>query len=1028
MSSKFNIGDQVQVIGQIERAGIITNLDQLDDAGFVYTVFFSATDIKQIAEPYLVQPGYRPSGIIQKILANEFVDANKFNTLVTLKKIQIPLTTNIYSYLASRTQFYAIQFKPLIKFLNANYHRILIADEVGVGKTIEAGIIYTEMKARLKHLEKVLIICPSYLLQRKWQDEMQSRFDEYFPILNGEQFASNLKDWQDQNNFRGIISLPLLRLKKYIDLIIEYEPDFDFVIIDEAHHFRNEDTQTYYLGELLSSLTNIMLLLTATPIHTSSKNLYNLLHLLLPEEFVDERVFNIIIQPNKFINESISKIKGKLYPEARDILKNLESIALRERFVGNPIYEEVMMMLGKSDSITRKENVKLVYNLQELNTLSHVVTRTKKRDFPEQFPVREPYVISVELKPEELDFYKAVYQYAKNRSKRLSEMGYEMPFLTIMVRRRAASCLPALYNYFVRILQVGSFISYDEDDENDVKELDNVTKKDVEDYSKLTEDDIEEIKELVELGKNINGKDTKFDMFVKSIDELFSRGVKKILVFAFFKDTLNYLNKNISSNTNDVEIGVIHGDVDFEDREKIIDEFRRSDKNYILLSSEVGGEGLDLQFCNCMFNYDLPWNPMRIEQRIGRLDRLGQKEKKVLIYNFSVKDTIEEIILERLYQRIEIFKESLGDLEAILGEELDGIRNSIFNVDLTKYQIEQELERIADKIIEKQRINDEFDEEREKILGQDDYFTEQITKIGAERKFVTGSELENLYSQFIEDNFRGSSLKKKSKTSDEYYFKPNQPLQDFLTKNIIYRYRSVSSKRSLASKIRNPDGFTLTFSQELACQNKDIEFASITHPITQSIYDFYKESINHRLVAKLKCRSDDYPKGVYYFVIYFIKIYGYSESLSLYSTVVSTENLTVDRDLSENFFLIDFQDCKDNQIELGDGELQGYNRAAMDAFNRHCENLRYDMSLKNKQLIDIRLSSLNQTSDLLIRRLEAQLINLEQTYADERIIRMKITQRDNLVIKKQKQMKELEKKKEISIETESVVGGILFVE
>ena len=194
MESNFNISDQVQVIGQPERIGIVTNIDQLDDGTHIYTVFFGATDIKQIAEPYIVSPGYKPSSIVEKILANDYVDVKKFNTLITFKKIQIPLTTNVYSYLASRTQFYAIQFKPLFKFLNGNYHRILIADEVGVGKTIEAGIIYTEMKARLKHLEKVLIICPSYLLQRKWQDEMQSRFDEFFPLISGEQFVSYVKE------------------------------------------------------------------------------------------------------------------------------------------------------------------------------------------------------------------------------------------------------------------------------------------------------------------------------------------------------------------------------------------------------------------------------------------------------------------------------------------------------------------------------------------------------------------------------------------------------------------------------------------------------------------------------------------------------------------------------------------------------------------------------------------------------------------------------------------------------------------
>lgn len=703
-------------------------------------------------------------------------------------------------------------------------------------------------------------------------------------------------------------------------------------------------------------------------------------------------------------------------------------MALRERFIGNPIYDGIMATLDQNTNITREDKIKLVHNLNELNTLSHVVTRTKKRDFPEKFPVREPYVVSVDLEPEELEFYNAVYQYAKNRSKRLSEMGYEIPFLTIMVRRRAASCLPALYSSFVKMLQIGRYVCNDEDEDSDVNDFESYSKKELEDFAKLSEEDIADIKELVEVGKSTIGIDTKFSMFKSSIDELIDQGVKKILVFSFFKDTLNYLKTNILRELNELQIGMIHGDINFEERERIINEFRKTNENYILLSSEVGGEGLDLQFCNCMFNYDLPWNPMRIEQRIGRLDRLGQKEKKLLIYNFSVKETIEEIILERLYERINIFRESLGDLEAILGEELNGIRKSIFDVDLTKHQVESELERIADKIIEKQRINEKFDKERDKILGQDDYFTEQITQIGEKRKFITGEELENLYLQFIEEKYPASKLKKKSKNSSEHIFILDKSLQDNLIQSIIFRYSTVKNKRALTAKIRSPEGFALTFSQKLACQRKDVEFASVNHPITQAIYDDYSESSDQKFIAKIKCNSNDYNQGIYYFIIYLIKIYGYSESLSFHPTVINTSSLTVDDDLSGNFLLLDFDDYKDSQIEFDDSKLQKYNKIAMEAFNRHCEELSADLAQKNRRLIDIRLSSLNQTNNLLISQIEAQLDNLLFNQADERIIRMKKTQRDKLIIKKEKQLEELEKKKEISIETDPVAGGILIVD
>ena len=1025
MGNKFIINERVQVIGNKERVGIVTDIKKLQDS-IVYTVFFNATDIKEINEKDLIPPGYKPSSITDKILLRDFIEVKDFSAVLTLRKIQIPLTTNIYSYLASRTQFYALQFKPLLKFLNSNYHRILIADEVGVGKTIEAGIIFTEMKARLEELDKVLIICPSYLLQRKWQDEMYSRFDKDFRLVDGDDLKTSLKDWQNQSRFRGIISLPLLRREEYIDLLVEIKPDFDLIIVDEAHHFRNVNTNTYHLGELLSSLANIMIFLTATPIHISNTNLFNLLHLLIPQEFANEAAFHLIIQPNKYINEAISYVKRGSCQKALEPLSKLKGLALKGRFVENPIYEETLRLLTDYKKHPREVRVKIVSNLQDLNTLSHVVTRTKKRDFPAEFPVREPYVISVKLDPSELDFYDAVYAYARNRSQRLSAEGHEIPFLTVMIRRRAASCLPALLDYFKKILDVRQYVYDAEEIDEELFENRAITKKNIEDYNKLFEEDIEDIMNLVNVGENIieKRKDTKFEMFGLSLVELFNQDVSKIIVFSFFKDTLNYLNKNLQEIFPSLQIGLIHGEIPFEDREKIIGEFKETQKKFILLSSEVGGEGLDLQFCSCMFNYDLPWNPMRVEQPIGRIDRIGQLKKKIMIYNFSVKDTIEEIILERLYQRINLFKESLGDLEEILGEELDGIMKSIFNPSLTKQQVENELERIADSIVIKQESHKRFDEERDKILGQDNYFTEQITKIGEEKRFISGEELENLYHYFIGGNFIDSKLRNKPGHPKEYILKAGPALQEFLIDNIIRGHSPGRKERALAAKVRNAGGFLLTFSQELACINKDIEFASVTHPITKAIINYYKNSINQKFASFIKLKSNAYDVGVYYFTIYLIKTNGYTESLSLFPVVLETSSGIVNSKLSQAFFLNDYEKYMDSYPPFEKKQLDGFDKIAFEHLNQFCDSKRSDFEGKNKSLIDIRSTSLEQTYKVLLEQISSFIMNQN----DQKILRMKLSQRENLLLKKEKQLAELESKKQVSMETEDIAGGLLLIE
>jgi hypothetical protein len=149
---------------------------------------------------------------------------------------------------------------------------------------------------------------------------------------------------------------------------------------------------------------------------------------------------------------------------------------------------------------------------------------------------------------------------------------------------------------------------------------------------------------------------------------------------------------------------------------------------------------------------------------------------------------------------------------------------------------------------------------------------------------------------------------------------------------------------------------------------------------------------------------------------------------NVYPTVVSTSTLGIDQNISDSFFSIDFKSYDDDQLDLGNGNLQHYNRITMEAFNSHCGKLREELASRNRRLIDIRISSIKQTNELLIRHIEEQLKNLVINRSDERIIRMKTRQKENLLFKMEKQLEELEKKKEISIETDPIAGGIIVAE
>ena len=178
---KFKKGDEVYVVANPEKKGIIHDEPMILPESILYSVFFSFAEKSTYKESQLnTVQNQQTSGVISQIIDNNMDSAPKFIQALTLAKLNNPLTDNLYTFLASRTEFNAFQFKPVLKFLNSPFQRILIADEVGVGKTIEAGIIYTELKAR-KELETVLIVCPNALMP-KWQSEM--RYINYSPFMH----------------------------------------------------------------------------------------------------------------------------------------------------------------------------------------------------------------------------------------------------------------------------------------------------------------------------------------------------------------------------------------------------------------------------------------------------------------------------------------------------------------------------------------------------------------------------------------------------------------------------------------------------------------------------------------------------------------------------------------------------------------------------------------------------------------------------------------------------------------------------
>ena len=223
---------------------------------------------------------------------------------------------------------------------------------------------------------------------------------------------------------------------------------------------------------------------------------------------------------------------------------------------------------------------------------------------------------------------------------------------------------------------------------------------------------------------------------------------RKILLFVFFKGTLRYLRRKLS----EAGIGVfaMSGDDTPEQRADIVSAFQNDDRAPVLLSTEVGAEGLDFQFCDAVINFDLPWNPMRVEQRIGRIDRFGQTEPFVDVVSFFVAGTIDTRILQRLYERIRVFEESIGELEPILGPVMQKLQADVFSSRMSEAE-QQERADAALQRVEVLKIQyREFEAARAELLGQGNVIRQQVDSVKDSGRYVSAAELHALVSDWLQ--------------------------------------------------------------------------------------------------------------------------------------------------------------------------------------------------------------------------------------------------------------------------------------
>lgn len=703
----FSEGSEVYVIDDPKQRGLILKSPFFSDGQWQYEVFFSVLDRRL----------FRESDLAPYKISFKWIGLSSLLRNLALVKLQQPLSKHLYALYASRTQFEVYQFKPVLKFLANPDQRLLIADEVGLGKTIEAGIIYLELQARIQ-LNRVLVVCPSGL-RYKWQDEMKQRFDEEFTILDVNMIRRFIKQYEqfgEQSIMRGIVSLELLRRRELTEAFDEKRINFDLVIIDEAHHCRNTTTRSNEIATVLSDNSDAMLLLTATPLQIGNQDLFNLLHILNPGEFDDMDVFLDRLEPNRYINKATQVIATGDHKYALKEVRKVEKTIEKNRFNRNPHYSDLIRLLGK-DYLKREELVEAQRKMVELNTLSQIFTRTRKREIGEGVPTRAAFVLKVNFTPPEALFYERVVEHARQEFMQLHGTNYAVGWVSIMRERQTASCISAARKRFAEleketrqdILEEGIY------DPNILGELNDDLIEPVMYKRKKSRPLCIQLPTKVDLGR-----DSKFEVFWGTLSKVLEEDKEsKIIVFSFFIATIEHLYQQLKKR----EVGVLrlHGRFKVPDRQRIIDDFREKSEYRVLISSDVGAEGLDFQFSNTIFNYDLPWNPMRLEQRIGRIDRFGQESERIRIYNLVIQDSIESRILIRLYERIGLFQQAIGDIEAILGEEIRELTRRVYSTKLSPSEEMNLADRAANNIIRRRQEMEEFEKKTIAIHGTGSY-------------------------------------------------------------------------------------------------------------------------------------------------------------------------------------------------------------------------------------------------------------------------------------------------------------------
>ncbi len=675
----------------------------------------------------------------------------------------------------ARTEILPHQIFTAYTVVSSPRRRFMLADEVGLGKTIEAGMVWQALLQR-GYANRTLIITPAGLT-RQWQEEFKDKFQANdFEIFGRDFTATNPRTWDLRA--RAIASLDRLKRKEHKRVLLENRK-WDLIIFDEAHRLsakeygrKTDKTQNYQLAEVLRDYTDALLLLTGTP-HSGD-----------PDH-------------SRFMN----------------LVRLLESKVDFSALTNQPLFRD-------PDAVPYSKLILRTPKLSVTDAEGKVV-----------FKGRMTHPLPFAMYPDEKEFYSAVEDYIRTGYNSIEQIEDPMHkravgfILTTFQKLNASSfraIKAALEGRLKRLEKKLEEIPEEEEEDRDERYQGELDEKDVvlKTDREFLKDEIKQLGKLLAIPVTREKKIDRLQELLKQIDE--QTPGAKVLIFTEYRRTQEFLKERLEKWYRANTVVLINGDMELEGKTPEAESKRRSQRVFredpsvrFMVSTEAGGEGINLQFCYIVVNYDLPWNPMRYEQRVGRVYRYGQ-EKVVQIYNLRARDTVEETVRSYFEQRLRV---SAQALQQVTGEDPEELIASL------NWQLETEIE--PDEIYKRALVEGTLNKQSKEEIQEAVRRAQKAYEIATESLFKD-------VSSYSFDSYQ-KALASPVRLKD---------LEDFTLKFLARERRQVQRKDGyyefLTPEEMKESGLkerykTVTFDRATAIRNSQAEFFALGHPFIDAM-------------------------------------------------------------------------------------------------------------------------------------------------------------------------------------------------